>query len=77
VTLVRGGAKGGTQAGWRSEPCRHAIEIGHIPGTPCGYTFTCQRPQKFQGDRYPGHSVHIWQGDVGGVPAELTWRTQS
>jgi len=75
------GAKGGSSVRWREEPCPAELAIGGLDHplhvVPPGVrTFPCQRPQKFAGDRYPGHRVHLWRGDIDGKPAELTWRAE-
>jgi hypothetical protein len=81
VTLdhATAGQRGGNAVRWHREPCPAQLVVvgGHrASGDPVGRTFTCQRPQKWAGDRWPGHRVHLWQGEIDGKPAELTWRAE-
>jgi hypothetical protein len=75
VSLARAeaGAKGGRATRWREEPC--PAELYVVPDDQqLGRTFTCQRPQKFAGDRYPGHRQHIWRGEIDDKRTEITWQ---
>lgn len=78
LSHAEAGAKGASRVRWREEPCPAELVVGALdhPGAArlLGRTFTCQRPQKWAGDRYPGHRLHIWRGEIDGKPAELTWQ---
>lgn len=74
MTLLPAAERRSDRSGhWRSEPCPAELVVV-ADDQAIGRTFTCQRPQQWAGDRWPGHRLHIHRCMIDGKRVEITWQ---